>query len=175
MTLDDLTNISVGDGPMDMDMDLQRAKEDQAMSMMPYNPFAPGKIQNWDAVCMDRMLTIKRPKVKSGEIWITESGFAETLSLIPLNKIEQRMFWKKFRRIQMIASGELNKRVVDSRQERLMAELVTQKSRKDVIEGGNPNEREMWVINKQVIEQTLRTPGPTQPKGFFASILGGNK
>ena len=175
MTLDDLTNVSIGDDQMDLGVDMPRGQKDQGMEMTPYNPFVSRPMQTWDDRCIDRMLTIKRPVVESGEIWITESGFAETLSLIPLNKIEQRMFWKKFRRIQMIASGELNKRVVDSRQERLMAELVTQKSRKDVIEGGNPNEREMWVINKQVIEQTLRTPGPTQPKGFFASILGGNK
>jgi hypothetical protein len=173
MTLDDLTDLSVGDGPMDFDVDYPKQKKERQMEMTPYNPFASHPMQTWDAITMDRMLTIKRPVTESGEIWITESGFAETLSLIPLNLHEQRLFWKKFRRIQMLASGELNKKVVDTRQDRLMAELVSQKSRKDVIEGGNPNEREMWIINKQVIEQTLRAPGPTQPKGFFASILGG--
>ena len=175
MTLDDLTNIGIGDDQMDMSVDIPREKQHQVPEITPYNPFISRPSQTWDDRCIDRMLTIKRPIVPSGEIWITESGFAETLSLIALNRPEQRLFWKKFRRIQMIASGELNKQIVDSRQERLMAELVSQKSRKDVIEGGNPNEREMWVINKQVIEQTLRTPGPTQPKGFFSSILGGGK
>lgn len=174
MTLDDLNNLSIGDGPMDMDVDYPHGgKESRGSELTPYNPFAVRPSQTWDDRAIDRLLTIKRPEAISGEIWITECGFAETLSLLPLNKLEQRLFWKKFRRIQMISSGELNKKIVDSRQERLMMELVSQKSRKDAVEGGNPNEREMWVINKQVIEQTLRTPGPTQPKGFFASVLGG--
>ena len=174
MTLDDLTNIAAGDGQIEyMGPEQQKQRQDDSMGMVPYNPFAIKPNSTWDAQCMDRMLTIKRPVVPSGTIWITEGGFAETLSLLPLNKQEQKAFWRKFRKIQMVATGELNSKIVDSRQERLLMELVSQKSRKDIIEGGNPNEREMWIINKQVIEQTLRTPPPTQPKGFFGSVIQG--
>jgi hypothetical protein len=118
------------------------------------------------------MLTVKRPKVPSGTIWITEAGFAETLSLLPLNRMEQKAFWRKFRKIQMVATGELNKKIVDSRQDRLLVELVSQKSRLDVAANGNMNEREMWITNKNLIEQTLKTPPPQQAKGFVASVAG---
>ena len=175
MTLDDLTNIAAGDDRIDyVGVDQPRQQGNPGMDMMPYSPFAMRPNQTWDAQTMDRMLTIKRPGgIKSGQIWITEAGFAETLALLPLNFKEQRLYWKKFRRIQMISSGELNAHVVDSRQERLMMELVSQKSRLDVAEGGNMNERLTWVTNKQIIEQKLQTQGPAQPKGFFSSILGG--
>lgn len=144
------------------------------MEMSAYNPFISRPMQTWDDRTMDRMITIKRPKkVVSGEIWITESGFAEVLSLMPLNKTDQHMFWKKFRRIQMMAPGELNKHIVDSRQERLMMELVSQKSRLDAAEGGNINERGMWITNRQLVEQTLRQAAPQRPGGFIATIAEG--
>lgn len=150
-----------------------RNPQEQQMQMQGYNPFAPRMNSSWDAICMDRMLTIKRPVAIPGEIWITEAGFAEVLSLLPLNKNEQRKFWKKFRLIQMIASGELSKKIVDSKQERLMMELVSQKSRLDAVEGGNINERGMWITNRQLVEQTLRTAPSQQSKGFIASIADG--
>ena len=129
--------------------------------------------QTWDDRAIDRFLTIKRPQTCSGELWITEAGFAETLSLLPLNKSEQKAYWRKFRKIQMQQTGECNKKMVDSRQERLMLELVSQKSRIDVSPNGNLNEREMWVTTRQQLEQSLKTPPPSQPKGFFGSLVGG--
>lgn len=171
MTLDDLTNMYAGDGPMDFEDPVNQMKQ-QSYDMTPYNPFAVRPNQTWDDRTIDRMLTVKRPVVPSGTIWITESGFAETLALLPLNKPEQRAFWRKFRKIQMVATGELNKKIVDSRQDRLLVELVSQKSRLDVAANGNMNEREAWVINKQVIEQTLKTPPPQQAKGFISSVAG---
>jgi hypothetical protein len=174
VTLDDLTNIRAGDRPVDFSVDIPR-EDEQAMQygMTPYNPFQSQKLQTWDAQCMDRMLTIKRPKVPSGTIWITEASFAETLSLLPLNKIEQARFWRKFRKIQMLASGECNKKIVDTKQERLMEELISQKSRLDVSPNGNLNEREMWVTTRQQIEQTMKVPQTSQQRGFFSSVLGG--
>ena len=173
MTLDDLLDLSVGDDRIDIDISKPRRQEDPSYEMAPYNPMMSRPMQTWDDRTMDRMLTIKRPIAISGEMWITESGFAETLSLLPLNKMEQRMFWRKFRRIQMLASGELNKRIMDSRQERLALELISQKSRLDVVEGGNLNERLAWITNKQMIEQTLRTPPPQRAKGFIGSVVDG--
>ena len=173
MTLDDLLDLSVGDDRIDIDISKPRRQEDPSYEMTPYNPMMSRPMQTWDDRTMDRMLTIKRPIAISGEMWITESGFAETLSLLPLNKMEQRMFWRKFRRIQMLASGELNKRIMDSRQERLALELISQKSRLDVVEGGNLNERLAWITNKQMIEQTLRTPPPQRAKGFIGSVVDG--
>ena len=73
----------------------------------------------------------------------------------------------------MQQTGECNKKMVDSRQERLMLELVSQKSRIDVSPNGNLNEREMWVTTRQQLEQSLKTPPPSQPKGFFGSLVGG--
>jgi hypothetical protein len=70
-------------------------------------------------------------------------------------------------------TGELNKKITDSRQERLMIELISQKSRLDVSTSGNLNEREMWVTTRQQMEQSLRTPPPSQPKGFFGSLISG--
>ena len=72
----------------------------------------------------------------------------------------------------MMSTGECNRRIVDSRQERLMVELMTQKSRLDVSQNGNLNEREMWVTTRQELNQTLRAPTAPQQKGFVQSILG---
>jgi hypothetical protein len=174
LTLEDLNDISAGDDRIESDLPMpHNSPQEQQMAMQQYNPFAPRQNSSWDAICMDRMLSIKRPATVSGEIWITEAGFAETLSLLPLNKAEQRKFWKKFRLIQMIAPGELSRKIVDSRQERLMMELVSQKSRLDAVEGGNINERGMWITSRQLVEQTLRTPSPQKPKGFIESVLSG--
>ena len=175
MTLDDLTDLAVGDDRIDLDIDLpakQRSGQ-QSQEMMQYNPFMVRPNMTWDDRTMDRMLTIKRPQVASGELWLTEANFAETLSLLPLNKEEQRAYWRKFRKIQMQHTGELNKKITDSRQERLMMELISQKSRLDVSTSGNLNEREMWVTTRQQMEQSLRTPPPSQPKGFFGSLISG--
>ena len=176
MTLDDLTDFSNIDDRYDQDypqQGSQRNPQDPNMQMQAYNPFAPRMNSSWDAQCMDRMLTIKRKPAPSGTIWITEAGLAEILSLMPLNKNEQRKFWKKFRLIQMIASGELSKKIVDSRQERLLMELVSQKSRLDAVEGGNINERGMWITNRQLVEQTLKTPSQQHSKGFIATLADG--
>lgn len=174
MTLDDLTDMSMDSaGSSSLGIDVPREKKDQSMDMMPYNPFMVRPNMTWDDRTMDRMLTIKRPVVKSGELWLTDANFAETLSLLPLNKAEQKAYWRKFRKIQMQHTGELNNKSVDSRQERLMMELVSQKSRLDVSAAGNLNEREMWVTTRQQLEQSLKTPPPSQPKGFFGSIVGG--
>jgi hypothetical protein len=174
-----LEDLSVGDGPLDIDDHLEKLIQQQnqqgvSMEVAPYNPFAQRQPGSWDAICMDRMITVKRPKnVKSGQMWITDAMFAEVLSLLPLNKSEQAAYWKKFKKIQMMASGELNRKIVDSRQERLMVELLTQKSRLDVSPNGNLNEREMWVTTRQQLEQTLRAPPTVQPKGFIHSLFGG--
>lgn len=176
MTLEDLTDLSVGDDALNLDdgfMPKKGKQRQESQDVVPYNPFMVRPNMTWDDRTMDRMLTIKRPIVESGEMWITESGFAETLSLLPLNHSEQKMFWRKFKKIQMLASGECNKKVIDSRQERLMMELVSQKSRLDVSASGNLNEREMWVTTRQQLEQSLKTPPPTQQKGFFSSVVGG--
>jgi hypothetical protein len=149
--------------------------QEQQMQMQNYNPFGPKQNTSWDAICMDRMLSIKRPAVEPGIIWITDKDFAETLSLLPLNKSEQRKFWKKFRLIQMIAPGELSRKIVVSRQERLAMELISQKSRLDAVEGGNINERGWWGTSVQKVDQTLRTPSPTRPKGFVESLLSGGR
>ena len=175
LTLDDLTDIDRIDGAEESSLGIGRQSErgGQSQDMMPYNPFMVRPNMTWDDRTMDRMLTIKRPVVASGELWLTEANFAETLSLLPLNKAEQTAYWRKFRKIQMTRSGECNKKIVDSRQERLMVELVSQKSRLDVSVNGNLNEREMWVTTRQQLEQSLRTPPPSQPKGFFGSLVGG--
>lgn len=178
MTLDDLIDVTVGDDQIQTDISLPRKRQqpkEESYEMTPYNPFAMRSAGGggWDAMCMERMLTIKRPDSIPGTIWITEAGFAETLSLLPLNKVEQHNFWKKFRRIQMLSTGELNKHIIDSRQERLMMELVSQKSRLDVIEGGNVNERGQWNTTNTYVEQTLRQPAPQRPKGFIASVADG--
>jgi len=176
MTLDDLTDTSVGDGALDLDEGFMPSKgrqRQESQEVVPYSPFMVRPNMTWDDRTMDRMLTIKRPVVESGEMWITEAGFAETLSLLPLNHSEQKMFWRKFKKIQMLASGECNKKVIDSRQERLMMELISQKSRLDVSANGNLNEREMWVTTRQQLEQSLKTAPPQQSKGFFSSVVGG--
>lgn len=177
MTLEDLIDTGLGDDQIHVDVRRPPALPAQGQDqyeMQPYNPFSRVPYQTWDDRTMDRMITIKRPKgVKSGELWITESGFAEVLSLLPLNKKEQKEYWRKFRKIQMIYTGELSAKMVDSRQERLCMELVSQKSRLDVAANGNLNEREMWITNRNLIEQTLRTPPPQQPKGFVGSVLSG--
>lgn len=173
MTLEDLAELAAaGDDRFDFALPPgHKQQQDPQYDMQQYNPFISRPNMTWDDRTMDRMLTIKRPYAESGEIWITEAGFAETLSLLPLNKIEQNKFWKKFRKIQMLASGECNKKIVDSKQERLMMELVSQKSRLDVSINGNLNERQSWITNRQLVEQTLKTPPPSQPKGFFGSIV----
>ena len=174
MTLDDLTDIDRISGAEESSLGIDRPDERrESQEMMPYNPFMVRPNMTWDDRTMDRMLTIKRPVAKSGQLWLTEANFAETLSLLPLNKPEQKAYWRKFRKIQMQHTGELNGKVVDSRQERLMMELVSQKSRLDVSANGNLNEREMWVTTRQQLEQSLRTPPPSQPKGFFGSLVGG--
>jgi hypothetical protein len=175
MTLEDLTDVTVGDGPVDTSVNMPKEKkQDEYNEITPYNPFLSRPMQTWDDRAMDRMITIRRPKETTpGEIWITERGFAETLALMPLNKSDQHMFWKKFKRLQWLQTGELNARVVDSRQERLMFELVSQKSRLDAVEGGNINERGMWITNRNLIEQTLRQSLPSRPKGFIESIAEG--
>ena len=175
MTLDDLTNLSAGDGQLDLDLPQQKQPKDPQYEMSQYNPFAVRPNQTWDDRTIDRMLTVKRPTVPSGTIWITDAGFAEVLSLLPLNKSEQVRFWRKFRKIQMVATGELNNKIVDSRQDRLLVELVSQKSRLDVAANGNMNEREMWITNKQLVEQTLKTPSPQPAKGFISSVLSGGR
>ena len=176
LSLEDLTDTTVGDDRIDTNYQMPKEKkqDDQYNEITPYNPFVSRPMQTWDDRTIDRMITIRRPKeTTSGDIWITERGFAETLSLLPLNKVDQHMYWKKFKRIQMLQTGELNKKVVDSRQERLMLELVSQKSRLDVAEGGNINERGAWITNRQMIEQTLRQSLPSRPKGFIESIADG--
>ena len=174
MTLDDLTDLTIGDDKVDLDIEVPKHKQQrESQEISPYNPFMVRPNQTWDDRAIDRFLTIKRPDYPSGELWVTEAGFAETLSLLPLNKEEQRAYWRKFRKIQMQHTGELNKKITDSRQERLMMELISQKSRLDVSTSGNLNEREMWVTTRQQMEQSLRTPPPSQPKGFFGSLISG--
>lgn len=178
MSLANLTNMRAGDRPMNVDMTLPPQQADPyagAGMMMPaYNPFSQGGPKSWDAICMDRMITIHRPKnVEKGLIWITDAQFAETLSLLPLNKSEQRHYWRKFRKAMMASSGELSKEEAAQRQELLFIELISQKSRLDVMPGGNLNEREQWNTTTQRVESVLKTPPPAQGRGFFSSVLGG--
>jgi hypothetical protein len=72
----------------------------------------------------------------------------------------------------MLAAGECNKKIVDTKQERLMMELVSQKSRLDVVPAGNLNEREAWITTRQQVEQTMKVP-QVQQRGFFSSVFGG--
>ena len=178
MTLRDLTNLHAGDAPPNVDLSVpaQQPMDPYAGAMMvpQYNPFAQGAMKSWDAQCMDRMITIHRPKgVEKGMIWVTEAEFAETLSLLPLNKSEQQHYLRKFRKAMMCASGELSKEEVYQRQELLFVELVSQKSRKDVMPNGNLNEREHWTTTTQRYETELKAPVPAQSRGFFSSIFGG--
>ena len=174
MTLEDLTDISIGDDRVPVNVDVPKKQKEQSYEMTPYNPFVSRPNQSWDDRAMERMLRIKRPPPQQqGEIWFDDPDFAETFSLLPLNKPEQGRIWRKVRKIQMQASGELNKKMVESRQQRLMVELVSQKSRLDVSPNGNLNEREMWVTTRQQLEQTLKTPAPSQPRGFFGTLIGG--
>ena len=139
-----------------------------------FNPFAPRGYNSFDAQMADRFLTIKRPpKIISGTIWLTEAGLAETFSLITIGKNDQDDIMDEFYRIQMMSSGELNNKIVDSRQDRLYTKLLTYKSRVDVVEGGNINERGSWVTTTQRIEQTLRQAAPQRPQGFLATIADG--
>ena len=179
MTLADikrLTNVKAGDrvGNVDLTLPQQQTQDPYAGSamMMPsYNPFSSGMPKSWDAICMDRMVTIHRPKgIKKGLIWLTESDFAETLSLLPLNRVEQRHLIRKFRKAMMTASGELSKEEVYQRQELLFAEIVSQKSRLDVVPGGNLNERLSWITSTQQFETIIKGPPPVQSKGFFSSV-----
>ena len=185
MSLDDLMNTGVGDDAMDIDAPFrelsgggksqkrarwQQQREEQGMT--PYNPFVAHPSQTWDDRAIDRFLTVKKPlDAEEGEIWLSDPDFAETFSLTPLNKVEQIRLIKKFRRIQMLSSGELSANIVKTRQDRYMAELLSQKGRKDVVEGGNLSEREMFITSSHKEEQTLRTPGQQQPRGFLPSLL----
>lgn len=178
MSLRDLTNIRAGDAPYSTDISLPPPQQDPYAGMMApqYNPFAQGVGKSWDAQCMDRMITIHRPSnVKKGMIWLTEASFAETLSLLPLNKNEQQHYIRKFRKAMMAASGELSQEEVYQRQELIFVELISQKSRLDVMPGGNLNERESWITSTQRIESVLKTPPPAQSRGFFGSLLGGGR
>ena len=185
MSLDDLMDTNVGDDAMDIDAPFrelagegkprkrarwQEQREERGMT--PYNPFAVHPSQTWDDRAIDRFLTVKKPlDAEEGEIWLSDPDFAETFSLTPLNKVEQIRFIKKFRRIQMLSPGELSANIVKTRQDRYMAELLSQKGRKDVVEGGNLSEREMFITSSHKEEQTLRTPGQQQPRGFLPSLL----
>jgi hypothetical protein len=71
----------------------------------------------------------------------------------------------------MFSPGELSANIVKTRQDRYMSELLSQKGRKDVVEGGNLSEREMFITSSHKEEQTLRTPGQQQPRGFLPSLL----
>ena len=177
MTLDDILDVNVGDGPIEVD--IRRPKEpapqpQDELAMQPYNPFASkAPMQSWDYYTMDRMLTIKRPQHHIGEIWMTEAGFAETLSLLHLNKHQHEKYWREFRTIQFLAKGELSYDIVEMKQEALFWELVSHKSVIDVTETGNLAERDAWITNTQRIEQTLRTPPSKQPAGFVGTLIDG--
>lgn len=184
MSLDDLMDTGIGDDAMDIDAPFRelenrgksqkqaRWQQREEQGMTPYNPFAVHPSQTWDDRAIDRFLTIKKPlDAEEGEIWLSDPDFSETFSLMPLNKVEQIRLIKKFRRIQMLASGELSANIVKTRQDRYLTELASQKSRKDVVEGGNLNERESYITSSHKEEQTLRTSGTNQPRGFLPSIL----
>jgi hypothetical protein len=177
---------NVGDDAMDIDAPFRelagegkprkrarwQQQQQEERGMTPYNPFAVHPSQTWDDRAIDRFLTVKKPlDAEEGEIWLSDPDFAETFSLTPLNKVEQIRFIKKFRRIQMLSPGELSANIVKTRQDRYMAELLSQKGRKDVVEGGNLSEREMFITSSHKEEQTLRTPGQQQPRGFLPSLL----
>jgi len=139
-----------------------------------FNPFAPRVNNSWDAVMADRLLTVKRPdKPISGTVWLTEAGLSETFSLITIGKVEQEDIMDEFYRIQMMASGELNRKIVDSRQDRLLARILTYKARVDILEGGNINERGWWGTSVQKIDQRITQPQPQRPQGFLATIADG--
>jgi hypothetical protein len=175
VTLDDLREMGILDDQQQQEREYQQQQAmQQQQQMQMYNPFAQRQPSSWDAIMADRLLTVKRPKdVKSGEMWITESGLAEIFSLMPIGKADQDEIMDDFYRIQMLASGELNRKIVDSRQERLLTRLLIQKSRLDAVEGGNINERGAWITSRQLFEQTLRQPQPQRPKGFIEGIVDG--
>ena len=175
MTLDDIADLSTDGNFFDSELRKRQSQSDESYEMTPYNPFSPrATMQTFDDRTFDRVVSVHKPKnIKSGEMWFTEGQFIEVISLMAWNKSEQRKFIKKFRRIQMAATGELNAKIVDSRQDRLMVEVLSQKGRKDVIEGGNINERESWITSRQQVEQTLRTPTTSKNKGFFGSVADG--
>ncbi len=175
MTLDDISDLSVDGNYFENEQHKRQVQSDESYEMTPYNPFAPrATMQTFDDRTFDRVVSVHKPKnIKSGEMWFTEGKFVEVVSLMAWNKSEQRKFIKKFRRIQMAATGELNAKIVDSRQDRLMIEVLSQKGRKDVVEGGNINERESWITSHQTQEQILRTPTTNKNKGFFGSVADG--
>ena len=172
MTLDDIIDTSVDD---DRDVPMPQRPQEQSYEMQQYNPFAPrNTMQTFDERVFDRVVTIRKPEhTQSGEMWFTDGKFAEIVSLCGWNKQEQTRFMKRFRRIQMLSTGELNAKIVDSRQDRLMLDVASQKGRKDVVEGGNTNEREMWITSNQNVIQTLKQSAPQKPQGFFATIADG--
>jgi hypothetical protein len=176
VTLEDLADLNVGDDRFDTDTPVQRRRgQDESYEMTPYNPFGPrATMQTFDDRTFDRVVSVHRPKnITSGRVWFTEGEFIEVVSLTAWNKNEQRRFIKKFRRIQMQATGELNAKIVDTRQDRLMVEVLSQKGRKDVIEGGNINERESWITSRVQQEQTLSAPPMNKNKGFFGTLAEG--
>jgi hypothetical protein len=177
MTLEDLTDLSVGDGPIDLDPPKQRRDKEtrfqpSSNEMVQYNPFITRPNMTWDDRTMDRMITIKKPRdIEPGEIWLTDGDFAETMSLTHINKAEQMAFLKKFKRTQLM-TGELSHKIRQSRQDFLMVELLTQKSRPDVVEGGNMTERDAWVTTKQEFTQGMHYPPQVdRKKGFFGSLM----
>lgn len=178
MTLEDLTDLTVGDGPLDLDLPKQRHDSETRFQsqneLAQYNPFITRPNMTWDDRTMDRMITIKKPKdIEPGVIWLTDGAFAETMSLLHISKSEQRVFMKQFQRIQALGSGELSRKIVAARQDRLMVMLLTQKSRPDVIEGGNMTERDSWVTSVQKYDQGMHYPPQVdRKKGFFGTILG---
>ena len=175
MTLEDLTDVTVGDDRIDTSINIPREKKQEDYNeITPYNPFISRPNQTWDDRAMDRMITVKKPaNVPSGTIWFTEGKFVEVLSLLPLSQKAHQRYVKKYKRIQMLATGELNKKIVDSRQDRLLYEILAQKSILDAVEGGNINERGHWITNRQLVDQTLRQSLPSRPKGFIESIADG--
>jgi hypothetical protein len=93
------------------------------------------------------------------------------MSLTHINKAEQMAFLKKFKRTQLM-TGELSHKIRQSRQDFLMVELLTQKSRPDVVEGGNMTERDAWVTTKQEFTQGMHYPPQVdRKKGFFGSLM----
>jgi hypothetical protein len=175
MSLEDLTDVTVGDSPIDTSISMPKEKkDDQYNEITPYNPFISRPNQTWDDRAMDRMIAVHKPEhTKSGEIWFTEGKFVEVLSLLPLSQKAHQRYVKKYKRIQMLQTGDLNRKIVDSRQDRLLYEILAQKSILDAVEGGNINERGHWITNRQYIEQTLRQSLPSRPKGFIESVADG--
>ena len=92
MSLEDLTDVTAGDGPIDIDSYLEplgdnkpqrkerRGEQQQSQDMAQYSPFMVRPNMTWDDRTMDRMITIKRPDTEDGIIWVTDADFAAALS-----------------------------------------------------------------------------------------------